>query len=721
LAVRRKKPVSRWRSCAFFLFLFASLASAVALVAPPPGFLSIFRDTVTGFLGLLSVFIPLFLFLSGARILDLKFAPGMLRAASASFLSAFFFVSMASLVMGRISPGLLLLPGGILSARTVLALQGLIGAVPGWIALFSLFMASIVVFTGWDISTDINGLLARSAHRRKERKEKRPPSEPSMESPWTRTASAASETVREPVQTVPAHTEPAAVPLITSRTPVEAAGPFIKEKNNPAGPQAPPVVPSREVVADHSPYTLPETDFLTEGSDDEENRSQSPEDTRQMAVQLIEGLSEFGVECSLADHCTGPVLTRFEIIPASGVKVNRIINLADDLAMRLEAKSIRILAPIPGKGAVGIEIPNRKIRTVYLSEVMGNISGQKIPVALGTRLDGVPFVADLTTMPHLLIAGATGSGKSVCVHAIISTILLTRTPYQVRLAMVDPKMLELSAYAGIPHLWSPVVTQHEKAKLLLEALVKEMEERYGLLARNAVRSIGEYNRLFPAHQPQEHLPYIVVVIDELADLMMVSARDVEPFIARLAQMARAVGIHLVVATQRPSVDVITGVIKANFPSRIAFNVQSKTDSRTILDMNGADKLLGQGDMLYVPAASPEAIRIHGSFISTAETKRLVEYWSRQEKMDYEFDANKAETGNLSEPGELDFDDPLLEKVKDFVIRNQTASISIIQRNFKVGYPRAGKLIDMLARMGVIGPHVGSKAREVLVQREQEEQ
>ena len=352
--------------------------------------------------------------------------------------------------------------------------------------------------------------------------------------------------------------------------------------------------------------------------------------------------------------------------------------------------------------------------TVYLREILTKFNKEIIPVALGKNIEGHPYITDLTRMPHLLVAGATGSGKSVCIHAILSTILLTRSPYQVRLALIDPKMLELSAYEGVPHLWSPVVVQASKAKYLLNALVKEMEDRYAHLAGSKVRSIAEYNARFGPDQTDEYLPYIVVVIDELADLMMVSAREIEPAVARLAQMARAVGIHLVVATQRPSVDVLTGVIKANFPSRIAFNVGSIVDSRTILDMKGAEKLLGKGDMLFVPAASPEPIRVHGSFISTAETTDLVKYWKEQPKLDFEYEPPDDENGNLYDPGELDFDDPILDEVKRVIIAQQRASVSMVQRKFRVGYARAGKLIDMLERMGVVGPFVGSKPRQVLV-------
>jgi S-DNA-T family DNA segregation ATPase FtsK/SpoIIIE len=420
-----------------------------------------------------------------------------------------------------------------------------------------------------------------------------------------------------------------------------------------------------------------------------------------------------GIDCNVTGTYPGPVITRFEVEPGPGIKVNKFVSLSDDLALALKARRIRILAPIPGKGAVGIEVPNPTPETVYLREIMDKVSNEKLPIALGKKIEGEPFVADITTMPHLLIAGATGSGKSVCMHSIIATLLLTKTPSEVRLAMIDPKMLELSIYEGIPHLWAPVVIETSKATGLLEALVSEMENRYKRLSRIGVRSIEEFNSKLTPETEDERLPFIVVFIDELADLMITVSRDVEPAIARLAHMARAVGIHMVLATQRPSVDVITGVIKANFPSRIAFNVQSKTDSRTILDMNGAEKLLGKGDMLFLPATSPEPLRVHGSFISTEETRTIVEHLRDQPKIPFEFEFPDDDKGNLYDPSAIKIDDPLFEKAKQVVVHTQQGSVSIIQRRLRVGYSRDASLIDMLEQAGVVGPFQGSKARDVL--------
>ncbi len=683
----------------FFALLFLSLAVVFSLVAPRGGFLRRAGSAMADSTGFLAAFIPVGLFLAGSAVLGLSFAKRWLAAAGAVFICSFFLSALITTILVRIRPELLYLTGGELTGRTVLAAESLVGGILAWTAFSILFLMSLVVFTGWDIAEAINSLLSR----KKERTAAEPRRAVTVEQPAEAPASVWRKNDDIPV--------PQTVPVDVPR-PVETA---VVRETPPAVDPSPPikVVSPVSTVSSQDPYSLPAADFLKVPHPNERVRQTKAEITSR-ADLLVSKLAGFGVECTVAGYCDGPVITRYELTPGPGVKVNRILNLSNDLALGLEAKRIRILAPIPGKGAVGIEVPNRNPETVYLAEILSEFKHEKIPVALGKTLEGKPYATDLSKMPHLLIAGATGSGKSVCVHAIISTILLTRTPHQVKLAMIDPKMLELSAYTGIPHLWSPVVTKTDKAGYLLQALVREMEERYDLLARTGVRSISEFNSLISQDQAGENMPYIVVIIDELADLMMVASRDVEPPITRLAQMARAVGIHLVVATQRPSVDVITGVIKANFPSRIAFNVQSMTDSRTILDMNGAEKLLGKGDMLFIPFASPEPVRIHGSFVSTGETRDLVKFWQGQPEMPFEFEPGDDPDGNLLEPGEINYDDPLLEEVKNLVISQQTASVSMIQRRFRVGYARAGKLIDMLERMGVVGPHVGSKPREVLI-------
>ncbi|PIE52387.1 cell division protein FtsK [Candidatus Fermentibacteria bacterium] len=726
---RKKKKAGRLRASLFLLLTAVSLTTIVALTFPSEGFLQNTGTALKGAAGFLSAFIPLFTFLAGAMILRLSFARQWIEVSGAVLICCFFLAGMVAMILCRFSPNLLFVPGGALAGRLVLAMESIIGGVVTWIVLFILFLLSIVIFTGWSIADDINALLSRRKRSAKpEKQNARPSATPVSTNPWGQSAVEASP-ASNPVHQTELPSEPElfaehASAVETETRPVRKTGIFTLPKEKPVKKKPSSAKPPVPIEAAHGDseekYRLPGQEFLTLPAPSERVK-QTKAEIEQRADLLVSKLSDFGVDSTITEYCSGPVLTRYELTPGPGIKVNRILNLSDDLAMALAAKRIRILAPIPGKGAVGIEVPNRNPETVYLREIINHLSREKIPVALGKGLEGDPFIADLTDMPHLLIAGATGSGKSVCVHAIISTILMTRTPYQVRLAMVDPKMLELSAYKGIPHLWAPVVIQADKAKYLLEALVREMEERYSLLARTGVRNIRDYNLRFGSDQVEEHLPYIVVVIDELADLIMVSAREVEPPIARLAQMARAVGIHLVVATQRPSVDVITGMIKANFPSRIAFNVQSKTDSRTILDQNGAEKLLGKGDMLFIPSGAPEAIRIHGSFISTEETRALVEYWKEQPEMAFEYELPKDSEGNLYDPGELNYDDPLLEEVKKAVIVQQRASVSMVQRQFRVGYARAGKLIDMLEKQGVVGPHVGSKPRQVLLQPEPDEE
>ncbi len=457
------------------------------------------------------------------------------------------------------------------------------------------------------------------------------------------------------------------------------------------------------------------------------------EELRSEADLLVRKLLDFGIEGRVTEIHPGPVVTTFEFEPAAGVKVNQIVSREDDLALALRAQRIRILAPIPGKGAVGVEIPNRRRRMVYLREVLSsapytsNDAALKVP--MGVDVVGQPFVADLTKMPHVLVAGATGSGKSVCLNAIITGLLFQHAPATLQMVMIDPKMLELSAYNGIPHLVMPVVTEPKRASRALRWAVSEMEKRYRLMATCGARNIAAYHDKVAAGQvptapgsdaPPDRLSYVVVVIDELADLMLTAPAEIEEPIARLAQMARAVGIHLVLATQRPSVDVITGVIKANFPSRVAFQVASKTDSRTVLDMNGAENLLGHGDMLFMPAGKPEPYRVHGAYVSEEETARVVEFWRAK--------ANPAappplatdarvvdiEEEEAAEGMDGEADDELLGEAARLVVTHQQGSTSLLQRRLKVGYSRAGRLMDQLEQIGVVGPFQGSKARDVLV-------
>ena len=434
---------------------------------------------------------------------------------------------------------------------------------------------------------------------------------------------------------------------------------------------------------------------------------------------LEETLENFGVEAEITDVNHGPTITRYEIQPAPGVKVSKIVNLGDDIALSMAASDVRIEAPIPGKSAVGIEIPNEEQVLVTLREVLDSsefkTEDSKLTLGLGKDIAGQPVVADLAEMPHMLVAGATGSGKSVFINSIINSILQKATPEEVKFLLVDPKMVELTAYKGIPHLVSPVVTDAKKAATALRWVVKEMENRYELFADTGSKGIDSYNR---KHE-EDPLPYIVVIIDELADLMMVAAKEVEDAICRLAQKARAAGIHMILATQRPSVDVVTGVIKANIPNRVSFALSSQADSRTILDMGGAEKLLGQGDMLYAPVDSNQPVRVQGAFISEAEIKRVVDFVKQQEEP--EFADKIADIKDNSVDVELDDEkDELYEKAVKLVVNNR-ASISFLQRRLSIGYNRAARMIDKMEEENIVGPHRGSKAREVLIDPEELEQ
>lgn len=464
-------------------------------------------------------------------------------------------------------------------------------------------------------------------------------------------------------------------------------------------------------------YQVPSVQMLAAPSVEE--HYDNSDDVIQKGLLLEQTLLNFGVKVQVVDFCQGPAITRFELQPAPGIKVSRIVGLADDIALSLAAPDVRIEAPVPGKAVVGIEVPNDRVAPVYFREVIEDeaFTQAKSPLcfALGKDIGGEPVVADLARMPHLLIAGSTGSGKSVCMNALITSILFRARPDQVKFLMIDPKMVELSTYNGIPHLISPVIIDPKKATAALKWVVSEMENRYNLFAGSGARNIEGYNQKMLS-LGQKPLPLIVVVIDELADLMMVASRDVEDAICRLAQMARAAGIHLVIATQRPSVDVITGIIKANIPSRIAFAVSSQVDSRTILDMAGAEKLLGRGDMLFYPTGVPKPQRVQGVFVSDGEIERLVTHLKAQGKPEYldpisNFEGSKT-AGLASEE-----DDDLLPEAARIVITSGQASVSFIQRRLRVGYARAARLIDLLEEKGIVGGYEGSKPREVLISSE----
>lgn len=460
------------------------------------------------------------------------------------------------------------------------------------------------------------------------------------------------------------------------------------------------------------------------------DQSSDKDKTRQNTAILEETFKSFGVEVNVKKAILGPTITRYEVQPAVGVKVSRIVNLADDLALALAAKDIRIEAPIPGKPYIGIEVPNQKAQSVAFKDAMEHqdqkAKDHPLMVPLGKDVTGQIISADLTKMPHLLVAGSTGSGKSVAINTILTSILMKARPDEVKLVLIDPKMVELSVYSGVPHLMIPVVTDSRLASKALKKVVDEMERRYKLFAAGSVRNMGEYNRKVAENNKDtsrpvmEPLPYILVVVDELSDLMMVGGHDVENSIVRLGQMARAAGIHMILATQRPSVDVITGLIKANVPSRISFAVSSGVDSRTILDQVGAEKLLGRGDMLYLPIGASKPDRIQGAYIDVDEVEAVVDWVKGQQSAEYD-EEMIPQAGDDDESSDDDVDDEYYQQAVDLVRRQQSASTSMLQRRFRIGYNRAARLIDELEEHGVVGPPEGSKPRKVLLPPEGQEE
>ncbi|MBT8801185.1 cell division protein FtsK [Lactobacillus delbrueckii subsp. bulgaricus] len=460
------------------------------------------------------------------------------------------------------------------------------------------------------------------------------------------------------------------------------------------------------------------------------DQSSDKDKTRQNTAILEETFKSFGVEVNVKRAILGPTITRYEVQPAVGVKVSRIVNLADDLALALAAKDIRIEAPIPGKPYIGIEVPNQKAQSVAFKDAMEHqdqkAKDHPLMAPLGKDVTGQIISADLTKMPHLLVAGSTGSGKSVAINTILTSILMKARPDEVKLVLIDPKMVELSVYSGVPHLMIPVVTDSRLASKALKKVVDEMERRYKLFAAGSVRNMGEYNRKVAENNKDtsrpvmEPLPYILVVVDELSDLMMVGGHDVENSIVRLGQMARAAGIHMILATQRPSVDVITGLIKANVPSRISFAVSSGVDSRTILDQVGAEKLLGRGDMLYLPIGASKPDRIQGAYIDVDEVEAVVDWVKGQQSAEYD-EEMIPQAGDDDESSDDDVDDEYYQQAVDLVRRQQSASTSMLQRRFRIGYNRAARLIDELEEHGVVGPPEGSKPRKVLLPPEGQEE
>ena len=485
-----------------------------------------------------------------------------------------------------------------------------------------------------------------------------------------------------------------------------------------------------EGASNPSVYRLPKFDLLTPTPKNKKN-SEEPF-IKENQIKLEKVLNDFDIKGKVVEIHIGPAVTEYEIIVPSGTKVSRIVGINKEIALAMAAKEVRIQAPIPGKNTIGIEIPNREISSVGFREVLEatwqNNGANKILVALGKDIMGTSILADLSKMPHLLVAGSTGSGKSVCINTIICSILMRYKPDEVKLVLVDPKKVELTNYNGIPHLLCPVVSDPKKASVVLQKVVAEMEKRYDIFAEKEVKNIAGYNDLIEKERKKNpdinttRMPYIVVIIDELADLMLVASKEVQDSIMRITQMARAAGIHLIVATQRPSTDIITGVIKNNIPSRIAFSVSSSIDSRTILDASGAESLLGKGDMLYLPMGESHTTRIQGCFISDNEISKLIEYCKAQAQVKYNEEFTNQESPHTSSSGSTNSDtdggdDPMYNEVVEFAIETGKISASLIQRRFRFGYNRAARMVDLLESRGIVGPQNGSKPREVLVKLE----
>ncbi len=615
---------------------------------------------------------------------------------------------------------------GWLGKTIALPLLALLSPVGAAVLITFLYIALIVLTLGWNPVTAAARNMGLLWSKR--------PALSRAESPTAVVAPTLDETADddadEEVVVAPVLPEP------VTRAERKAAERAAKKK---AKPRPDPVL---EEFGDPDSTDRPPVDLLT--SAPKQNTSLTDAELDRLGQVLIQTLRTFKVEGEIGGRTTGPVVTQFEVVPAPGVKVNRIAALDADLALALKAPSVRIVAPIPGKGAVGVDVPNPERVVVYLRSILESPSFQRknafLPMALGEDLAGRPYVADLAKMPHLLIAGATGSGKSICINTLITSLIYRYGPNALRLLLVDPKMVELSMYGDLPHLRHPVVTNPHDAATVLKWAVLEMERRYSLLSTNGARSLTEFNRRVadgaelrragarPDEDPETAtykegaLPYIVAVVDELADLMMTVQAEIEKPLAQLAQKARAIGIHLIVATQRPSVNVITGLIKANFPCRIAFRVSSKVDSRTIIDQNGADALLGNGDMLFLPPGSSDPVRIQGAFISTEDTEQVMKWYRERVRgpeqeddiLEYVRSQEAAEAGEEAEDEYAGERDALFRQAAELCVQFQQGSTSLLQRRLRIGYGRAARIIDQLHNAGVLGPPDGSKPREVLV-------
>jgi S-DNA-T family DNA segregation ATPase FtsK/SpoIIIE len=599
--------------------------------------------------------------------------------------------------------------GGYAGDGIAWLLSRLVGEVGAGITLLALGIVGVFLVTGYDTRA-----IADSWQRVRPRR-RRSESDTGAEGDGGGVVSLTTQLVGAPTHALPDPVDETSIPAVLSK---EARAPVIKiPKADRAAREVRKAVEATDEAADEvkepgtRKWKLPSLSMLSLY----ESANPDASDLEAKARRIEETLASFKVEASVREVFPGPAVTLFTLQPGSGVKVRRITELQNDLALALAAQSIRIEAPVPGMARVGIEIPNASIATVGLRETLESTgftkSTAKLPLPLGRDVNGRYIVGDLARMPHLLIAGATGSGKSVCINSVIATFLLTKTPDDLRMIMIDPKMVELAGYEGVPHLQAPVVTEMDKVVAALRAVLREMERRYQLFSRLGVRNIDGYELRRSTEPSLAKMPYLVVVIDELADLMMTTPDEVETILVRLAQMARATGIHLLIATQRPSVDVLTGLIKANVPARIAFAVTSQTDSRVILDMPGAERLLGRGDMLFLPADAPKPHRVQGSFIDDQDLQRVVKHWRLlAPQVIYEPEWAQLPT---SDDADGAYDDPLMDQALTIVRQQGTASASMLQRRLRIGYNRAARLIEMMEDEGVVGPADGSKVRPVI--------
>jgi len=636
---------------------------------------------------------PVLIALFGAIVFLEINVPRMIAGLGTSALAYFLLVTA---VFGAGGPH----RGGVVGANIFWALHALVGTAGAWILL----IVALLSLTLWLTNASMKQLIGRAIVFFGGLRPPPVPKLPRLKVELPRNNQSLREAFALPVQPIVPTTidEPEAPVVVRGQPPVILSEAILSERSEPKGNavEGPSVMPSG---FEGRPYHLPDLslfDVPPSQSVDQSNRAHILEDT----------LASFGVGAKVSHIERGPSITRYELKPERGVKISRIAALADDLALALAATSVRIEAPIPGKSAVGIEVPNQTVSIVAIREILDALPnrGQVPPLwmALGKDITGRPVFGDLSMMPHLLVAGATGAGKSVCLNAIIASLLVSATPDQMQMLMIDPKRVELTVFNGIPHLIKEVIADPRLAAGALFEMTKEMEARYERFAKASVRKIEEYN----AKYPDERLPYVVIVIDELADLMLIAPAKVETTIMRLAQLGRATGIHLVVATQRPSVDVITGLIKANVPSRIAFAVSSQADSRVILDLNGAERLLGRGDMLYLPIDAPKPIRAQGALITNAEVGRLVEFWARQARPDNLLDVEVVPVGD--EP-RRDVD-PLCYEAAKFIIETKYASTAALQSQFSIGHPRAVRVMKQLEDFKVVGQHEGTKPRKIVI-------